>query len=81
MKKFPQTMINVRLKKKIDISNNKAINQAVADAERELAGYGRVLLRPSGTEPLIRIMVEGDDTEIVEQHVNAIARVVEQQVG
>ena len=74
-------MINVRLAEKVDISNNSAINSAVADAEKKLAGRGRVLLRPSGTEPLIRVMAEGDDQALVEQQVQAIARVVEQQVG
>ena len=81
MQKFPQIMINVRLAEKVDISNNSAINSAVADAEKKLAGRGRVLLRPSGTEPLIRVMAEGDDQALVEQQVQAIARVVEQQVG
>ena len=81
MQKFPQIMINVRLSKKVDISNNSAINSAVADAEKKLAGRGRVLLRPSGTEPLIRVMAEGDDQALVEQQVQEIAKVVEQQVG
>ena len=81
MQKFPQIMINVRLAKKVDISNNSAINSAVADAEKKLAGRGRVLLRPSGTEPLIRVMAEGDDQALVEQQVQDIAKVVEQQVG
>jgi phosphoglucosamine mutase len=81
MQKFPQIMINVRLSKKVDISNNSAINSAVADAEKKLVGRGRVLLRPSGTEPLIRVMAEGDDQALVEQQVQDIAKVVEQQVG
>jgi phosphoglucosamine mutase len=74
-------MINVRLAKKVDISSNSAINAAVAEAEQKLAGRGRVLLRPSGTEPLIRVMAEGDDQALVEQQVKAIAKIVEQQVG
>ena len=81
MSKFPQTMINVRLAKKVDITGNSAINSAVTEAEEKLAGRGRVLLRPSGTEHLIRVMVEGDDQAIVEQQVQAIAKIVEQQVG
>ena len=81
MSKFPQTMINVRLAKKVDITENNAINAAVAEAEQKLAGRGRVLLRPSGTEPLIRVMAEGDDQALVEQQVKAIANIVEQQVG
>ena len=81
MSKFPQTMINVRLAKKVDITKNNAINAAVAEAEQKLAGRGRVLLRPSGTEPLIRVMAEGDDQALVEQQVKAITKIVEQQVG
>lgn len=81
MSKFPQTMINVRLAKKVDITDNNAINAAVAEAEQKLAGRGRVLLRPSGTEPLIRVMAEGDDQALVEQQVKAIAKIVGQQVG
>ena len=81
MSKLPQTMINVRLAKKVDITENNAINAAVAEAEQKLAGRGRVLLRPSGTEPLIRVMAEGDDQALVEQQVKAIAKIVEQQVG
>ena len=81
MSKFPQTMINVRLAKKVDITENNVINAAVAEAEQKLAGRGRVLLRPSGTEPLIRVMAEGDDQALVEQQVKAIAKIVEQQVG
>ena len=72
---------NVRLAKKVDITENNAINAAVAEAEQKLAGRGRILLRPSGTEPLIRVMAEGDDQALVEQQVKAIAKIVEQQVG
>lgn len=81
MQKLPQTMINVRLSEKVAIDDNKAINSAVAAAEKELGDRGRVLLRPSGTEPLIRIMAEGEDQDLVRRQVEAIAKIVEQQVG
>lgn len=81
MSKFPQTMINVRLSKKVDISGNQTINDVVEAAEAELAGRGRVLLRPSGTEPLIRVMVEGEDQALVNKLVKRLADCVEQQVG
>lgn len=61
MKKFPQIMKNVRLKKKVDLSGNSELESAVAQVEAELGDRGRVLLRPSGTEPVIRVMVEGED--------------------
>jgi phosphoglucosamine mutase len=81
MSKFPQTMINVRLPKKIDISDNPQVDSAVAEAESQLAGRGRVLLRPSGTEPVIRVMVEGEDSQLVNILVKQIADVVKQQVN
>ncbi|MCS5593751.1 MAG: phosphoglucosamine mutase [Porticoccaceae bacterium] len=81
MQKFPQTMINVRLSEKVAIDDNKAINSAVATAEKELGDRGRVLLRSSGTEPLIRVMAEGEDQDLVRRQVEAIAKIVEQQVG
>ncbi len=81
MRKFPQVMINVRLPKKLDISDNKAINQSVRTAEKLLSSQGRILIRPSGTEPMIRVMVEGDDQELVDQQVKIIAGVVKEQVG
>ena len=80
MTKFPQMMINVNLPKRVDISQNLQINQVVAEAEKRLDGRGRVLLRPSGTEPVIRIMVEGEDSVLVNNLVNQIADVVRQQV-
>jgi phosphoglucosamine mutase len=81
MTKFPQILVNVRLPKKVDISKNATINAAGVDAERVLDGTGRVLLRPSGTEPLIRVMAEGENQALVQQQVDTIARVVEEQVG
>ena len=80
MTKFPQMMINVKLPKRVDISQNLQINQVVAEAEKRLDGRGRVLLRPSGTEPVIRVMVEGEDSGLVNNLVNQIADLVRQQV-
>ena len=70
MDKFPQVLINIKLNKPVDITEIKEIEIAVKDAESELGNSGRVLLRPSGTEPLIRVMVEGQE----EKHVDNIAR-------
>lgn len=78
MKKFPQLMINVPLLGNADPMQSSAVQQSVAQAETRLAGRGRVLLRPSGTEPLIRVMVEGEDELLVTQLANEIAAQVEQ---
>jgi phosphoglucosamine mutase len=66
MAKYPQTMINVRTKHRLDPGTSVAINDGVAAAEAELGDAGRVVLRASGTEPVIRVMVEGEDeTQVV----------------
>lgn len=75
---YPQILINVRTEAKIDIENNSLIKSAVSDAESELADSGRVLLRASGTEPVIRVMVEGSDSGQVERVSEGLAQVVRQ---
>ncbi len=72
---YPQVLINVTAKKKLDLNNN-AIQTAVKKAESELNGAGRVLLRASGTEPKIRVMVEGQDANLVQKQAEEIAKVV-----
>jgi phosphoglucosamine mutase len=73
MKKFPQLMINVPLTGNANPMQSATVQQAVAAAERQLNGRGRVLLRPSGTEPLIRVMVEGEDELLVSRLAEDIA--------
>ena len=72
---LPQVLVNVKLKGKADLQA-APIRQAIAKAEAELAGKGRVLLRPSGTEPVVRVMVEGDDRTHVQRLAEAIAEAV-----
>jgi len=72
---LPQVLVNVRLKGKTDLQS-PPIREAMAKAEAELAGKGRVLLRPSGTEPVVRVMVEGEDRANVQALADAIATVV-----
>jgi len=81
MLKTPQHMINVRLEKKVDLDGNETLNKAIADVEAELSGSGRVLLRPSGTEPLVRVMVEGQDHAVVERLCKRLAEVVKSLVS
>lgn len=78
MTKCPQTMINVRRNKDIDVNEDDTVKAAVASVEKELAGRGRVLLRPSGTEPVVRVMVEGEDASLVAGLTQQLADVVEQ---
>ena len=77
MVKYPQSMINVRIKEKIDLAENKDIQSAVKAAESEMGDAGRVLLRASGTEPLIRVMVEAEDESDTKKYAQLIADVVE----
>ena len=75
---YPQVMINVRVQNKRDTRTIPELVAAVAQSEKEMNGRGRVLLRPSGTEPFIRVMVEGEDAEMVQQQANTLAKIVEQ---
>lgn len=80
MTRFPQTLINVRVQDKHAVEGNAAVEAAVAAAEAELGENGRVLLRPSGTEPVVRVMVEASDPAEADRHAKAIAAVVEREV-
>ncbi|MCM2327650.1 MAG: phosphoglucosamine mutase [Lysobacter sp.] len=73
---LPQVLVNVRLERGRDAMTDPRVNEAVESVEAQLAGRGRVLLRPSGTEPVIRVMVEGEDAATVRAHAEAIADVV-----
>ncbi|MDJ0750357.1 MAG: phosphoglucosamine mutase [Woeseiaceae bacterium] len=77
MPKYPQTMVNVRTERRMDPGKSPEIQDAVAKAEVELADSGRVVLRASGTEPVIRVMVEGEDKAQVVALAEQLASVVE----
>ncbi len=79
MQKYPQRMINVPVSGKVDLDTVAAVQQAVKSAEQRMAGRGRVLLRPSGTEPVVRVMVEGEDAQQVDEEVEQLAAVVAAQ--
>lgn len=81
MGKAPQTLINVRGANRAGFEKNGDVVQAMAAAEERLAGRGRVLLRPSGTEPLVRVMVEGEDAAMVQTLCESIAGAVEQAIA
>ena len=70
---LPQTLVNRRIPAGYDWQNDRAFNQTVEACRSEVEGRGRVLIRPSGTEPLLRIMVEADDAELANELANRMA--------
>ena len=81
LKMYPQVLLNVAVPKGFDWKKHAAIAEAQARAEQALAGRGRVLLRPSGTEPVLRVMVEGEPREAIESAAKSIADVVRKAVA
>jgi phosphoglucosamine mutase len=81
MERFPQSLVNVETSRGSELDASEAIAEAVRAAEAELAEAGRVLVRASGTEPLVRVMVEAKSEERARGCANAIAEVVERELG
>jgi phosphoglucosamine mutase len=80
MQKFPQVLINVKTEKKINPDQCEPIQKAVKAVEQKLGSEGRVLLRASGTEPLIRVMVEGRYEDTVNACANDLADTVRNSI-
>ncbi len=78
---FPQLLVNVRIGARRPLEELPAVQAAIADCDQDFGSNGRVLVRFSGTEPLARVMVEGNDAARVEHHANAIAATLEQAMG
>ena len=78
---YPQVLVNVKVPRGFRWEKYQEIQTAQADAERSLNGRGRVLLRPSGTEPVLRVMVEGEPREAIESAANSIAAAVRTAAG
>ena len=78
---YPQVLLNVKVKNKKDWTENKAIKQAMLEAEKALGQKGRILVRPSGTEPLLRVMAEGEDKAQLEEITEQIGKVIAQELG
>ncbi|MBR3623643.1 MAG: phosphoglucosamine mutase [Selenomonadaceae bacterium] len=81
MTTYPQLLVNVKVKSKEGWENNAAIKEAIAKGEKQLGDNGRILVRPSGTEELIRVMAEGQNQGELENICNAIADVVKREQG
>ena len=82
MKVYPQVLINakVNIDKKYDYRQDKEINDAIIKLEKEFAGNGRVLIRPSGTEPLVRVMIEGEDIEYITKKEKEMVNLIERKL-
>ncbi|WP_035001390.1 phosphoglucosamine mutase [Bhargavaea cecembensis] len=78
---FPQELVNVRVTDKHAVTDNAKVAAVISEVEKDMAGNGRVLVRPSGTEPLVRVMVEAPTEEESSRYVNRIAEVVRAEMG
>jgi phosphoglucosamine mutase len=81
MKTYPQTLVNVKVKKRQDLAAVPEIAQRITEVERTLEGRGRVLVRYSGTEPKVRVMLEGENEAEIKQYAADLARLIEQKLG
>lgn len=81
MEKFPQKLVNVRMKERSEWEENGAIRAMIDRVQTELGADGRILVRPSGTEPLIRVMVEGPDEHHLESCAKRVAKVIQKEMG
>ena len=82
MERYPQTIKNIRVtpEGKLAFYTDPKVKKAIDTATKTLAGNGRVIVRPSGTEPLLRVMVEGQDLELIEKLANDISKVIEEEL-
>ncbi|MBE9502927.1 MAG: phosphoglucosamine mutase [Proteobacteria bacterium] len=81
MKSFPQTLVNVRVKKKIETDDIPGFSVAVKDIKSSLGDKGRLLVRYSGTEPVLRLMIEGQDKLSIEEMVQKLSELVKKEIG
>ena len=81
MQKMPQKLINLRFGNRVNLSEYPAIDTYVDAIEKRMQGRGRVLLRPSGTEPVVRVMVEGENVDLVNQYAQELAHDVKQVIS
>ena len=81
MKKFPQLLVNVKVSDKYGVTENAKVKAVIEEVEAQMAGDGRVLVRPSGTEPLVRVMAEAPTEELCSEYVNKIVAVVQEEMG
>lgn len=81
MDKYPQKLVNVRVTDKHHVTDNQTVAAVIAEVEALMGDKGRVLVRPSGTEPLVRVMVEAASEEDCENYCDKIVAVVQTEMG
>jgi phosphoglucosamine mutase len=81
MKKFPQKLVNIRVTDKYHVTDNEKVKAVIEEVEAEMAGNGRILVRPSGTEPLVRVMAEAPSEELCVAYVGRIVTVVKEEMA
>jgi len=81
LKKFPQAQRNIRVREKPPLESLSEVAKLLATAETSLGGKGRVLLRYSGTEPKIRLLIEGRDQQLIDTHADRIIRALQEVIG
>ena len=82
MKVYPQILVNAKVDsdKKYNYEDDEEIKSAIIELEKEFAGNGRVLIRPSGTEPLVRVMIEGENQDVIEDKAKKLAKFIEKKL-
>ena len=82
IKLYPQVLVNAKVnsEKKYDYDKNEKIQEAIKKLEKEFAGNGRVLIRPSGTEPLVRVMIEGENQQDITKKAKDMASLIEENM-
>ncbi|KMM36362.1 phosphoglucosamine mutase [Guptibacillus hwajinpoensis] len=81
MKKYPQSLVNVKVTDKTKVDSNDKIQETIQKVESDMNGEGRILVRPSGTEPLVRVMAEAPTKELCDEYVDRVVKMVEQELG
>lgn len=81
MEKFPQLLVNVKVSDKYKVEENEKVKAVIQEVEKEMNGDGRILVRPSGTEPLVRVMAEAKTKELCDEYVARITAVVKEEMG
>ena len=80
---YPQVLVNAKVSetKKYDYESNAEIKAEIEELKTEFSGNGRVLIRPSGTEPLVRVMIEGENKEYISNKASQLAKLIEEKLG